>query len=52
VLSLFPDTVFWHNKEEHMEIRNCFCEKYFFAYSVDSIDETNFDVAFKLELDG
>jgi hypothetical protein len=37
VLSLFKDTVFWPNEEEHREIRNRFHDKYCFPYCVGAI---------------
>jgi hypothetical protein len=51
VLSLFKDTVFWPNEEEHKEIRNQFCEKYYFPYCVGAIDGTHLGLALKPELD-
>jgi hypothetical protein len=51
VLSLFKDTVFWPNDEEHKEISNRFCEKYYFPYCVGAIDGTHLGLAFKPELD-
>ncbi len=52
VSSLFKDTVFWPNEEEHKEIRYHFHEKYYFPYCVGAIDGTHLGLAFKSELDG
>ena len=52
VLSLFPDTVFWPDADERVEISNRVRAAYHFPKCVGFIDGTHLGLAFKPELEG